>query len=238
MRIILAIAGRELRAFFLTPGGYIIIAFFLLISGWIFLRTGFRTGDVSSMRSVFSLGTQMFAFIAPALTMRLFSDEFRMGTWETLVTSPCRDSYAVAGKFIAAMAFLVIMVLPVGVMVGGLEMYGRPDYGELSCGLLGLFLAGCAYVSSGLFASTLTASQPVAFLLSVFFWIALALSTKLLPAEVGDPWARLFFALDPELRLRDFAIGLIDTANIAYFLGITVLFLLASVQSLSVRRWN
>jgi ABC-2 type transport system permease protein len=101
-----------------------------------------------------------------------------------------------------------------------------------------LLLAATAYVASGVFASTLTNSQPVAFLLALFFWLTIGLSAKLLPSHLPEDWARVAFAIDPDLRMRDFTIGLIDTSNIVYFVSIAAVFLVAAVQSVRARRWQ
>jgi ABC-2 type transport system permease protein len=238
MRPTLAIAGRELRSYFFTPSGYIIISLFLLLTGGMFVFSGFRSGDIASMRPVFSVGTWLLAFIGPAITMRLLSEEFRLGTIESLMTSPVRETQVVLGKFFGAMGLLGLMLVPTVMYVFALEAYGRPDYGELFCGYLGLLVAGAAYVASGVLASSLTSSQPVAFLVALFFWMTLGLAAKLLPAHVSDPWAGWIFAIDPELRLRDFTIGLIDTSNVVFFLSASAVFLFAAVQVLAARRWR
>jgi ABC-2 type transport system permease protein len=235
----LAIAGRELRAYFLSPGGYIIIALFLLVSGAVFFFVSFASGEIASLRSVFGMGTWMLTFIAPAVTMRLISEELRLGTIEMLMTSPVREAEVVLGKFLGAMGLLVLMLAPTLLYVAALEVYGRPDYGELMVGYLGLLLAGAAYMASGLLASTFTSSQPVAFLLTLFFWLTLGLGTKLLPMHMGgmeERWATIVFAMDPDARLRDFTIGLIDTSNIVYFLSIAAVCLICAAVSLQVRR--
>jgi ABC-2 type transport system permease protein len=166
-----------------------------------------------------------------------FAEEYRLGTFETLMTCPVREGEIVLGKFLGALALLALMLLPTLVYVVVLEIYGRPDYGELVCGYLGLLLAGSVYLASGLLASTLTVSQPVAFLVALFFWLTIGFAAKLLPSHLDDSTARIVFALDPDLRLGDFTIGLVDTSNIVYFLSLTALFLLASVAALQGRRW-
>ena len=237
MSRLLALAGRELRSYFLSPGGYIIIALFLLTSGFAFVRL-FESGQPASLRGVFELGTWMLMFICPAISMRAISEERRLGTFEMLMTCPVSEGEVIVGKFIAMLGFLVLMLVPTAVHVAALELYGRPDYGELLCGYLGMILVGSAYLASGVLASTLTTSQVVAFLLTLFFWVGLVLGAKLLPGNVPEPWASGVFAADPDPRLRDFAIGLIDTSNIVYFVSLTVLFLAAAVRSLEARRWR
>ena len=232
----LAIARRDFLAYFLTPSGYIVTALFLAISG-LFFFIGFEPGAVASMRPVFHVGAFILAIIAPAVTMRLVSEELRTGTIETLMTSPLAEWQIIAGKYIAGAAFLAVLLVPTGIYVLLLEIYGRPDYGEVFCGYLGMFVAGLAFLASGLFVSTLTSSQAVAFLLPFCFWLGLLLATMFLPSALGADRAILVTALSPALRLRDFSIGLIDTANVVYFLGIAVVFLGAAVKTLEARRW-
>ena len=235
MSATLAIASREFRAFLLSPAAWVIIALFMLFCG-IFFITGFQQGELATMRPIFEFGTWMLVFIGPAITMRAISEELRLGTLEMLMTCPVREGQVVLGKFLAAMSFLAVLLLPTAVFVLALEMYGRPDHGEVLCGYLGMTLAGSAYLASGILASVLTASQVVAFLLALFFWMTLGLTAKLLPPHVDPKFAPIIFAADPDLRLRDFAIGLIDTSNIVFFLSFTVVFLLAAAAILRWRR--
>lgn len=236
MTRVLALAGREVRAYFLTPGGYIIIALFLLICGAFFFWGVFSEGQVASMQSVLGIGAWLLSFIGPAVTMRLLSEEYRLGTFEMISTTPLNELEIIVGKYLGAMSFILIMLVPTLVYVLAMELYGQPDYGELFCGYLGLLLAATAYCASGVFASTLTNSQAVAFLLALFFWLALLLGAKLLPPNLDARWASLVIAIDPDLRLRDFSIGLIDSANIVYFLSIAIGFLAASVKMIEYRR--
>jgi ABC-2 type transport system permease protein len=232
----LAIASRELRAYFFSPSGYIIMALFGLITGLWFYFSAFVTGGTATLRSVFGIGTWLLALLGPAITMRLFAEEYRMGTFEALMTCPVREIEVVMGKFLGALGLLAAVLLPTLVFVAALEAYGRPDYGEVLCGYLGLLLAGCLYLSSGMLASTLTSSQPVAFLVTMFFWLAVGLAASLLPAHVGEGAASLLYAADPQRRLSDFTIGLVDTSNVVYFVSLSAFFLAATVGSLRVRR--
>lgn len=238
MRRMLALAGRELRSFFLAPAGYIVIALFLVMSGVVFIVRAFDSGQPASMRPVFEWGTWMLLFVCPAISMRSISEERRMGTFEMLMTCPVTETQVILGKFVATIMFLAMMLVPTAVQVVALEQFGRPDYGELLCGYLGMLLVGGAYLASGILASTLTTSQLVAFLLTLFFWVGLSAAAKIAPGYLPEPWSTAAFAADPDPRLRDFAIGLIDTSNIVYFISLMALFLIAAVQSLQVRRWR
>lgn len=238
MSRIVALTGRELRSYFLSPVGYIVTALFLVVTGLIFMRYTFDQGQPASLRPVFELGAWMLLFVCPAITMRAISEERRMGTFEMLMTSPISEIEVILAKFIAALGFLVIMLVPTLVYVVLLELYGRPDYGELFCGYLGMVLAGMAYLASGILASALTMSQVVAFLLTLFFWLTLSMGAKFLPQYLHEPWATAAFAADPDPRLRDFAIGLIDSSNVIYFISLTALFLIAATRTLEARRWR
>lgn len=244
MRAISAIAGRELRGYFLSPGGYVIAALYLLVNGWLFVRYVFNQGELATLRPVFSFSMLAFMLICPAVTMRVISEELRLGTIEMLLTAPIRTADIIIGKYAAALGFLVLLLAPTLVFVVALEIYGRPDYGELLCGYLGVFLAGSVYLASGILASTLTSSQVVAYLMTVFFWIILLLGTKgvlqtdLLPMAWQNGADELIVAADPELRLRDFAIGLFDSGNFVYFGTLTIVLLIASARMLETRRWR
>ena len=259
----LAIAGRELRAFLLAPGGYVIMALFLLFAGLLLfvlgpvLGSGFAAGKPASLRVLFSGAVWVLLLVAPAITMRSVSEELRLGTFESLMTAPVSALQIVLGKFLGALGYLLAALLPTLLYVIAFERYGQPDYGELACGYLGMVLAGGAFLASGVLASTLTPSQVLAYLLTMFFWLLMLVATKGLPllsqylstaaqgesvasaesaARVIDGAMSVLFALDPHRRLEDFSIGLLDTSNVVYFVALTALFLLAATASIAMRR--
>lgn len=237
MSRILALTSRELRSYFFSATGYIIIALFALLTGLIFVFFTFEPGQPATIRSVFAWGTWVLLFVCPAISMRTISDERRHGTFETLMTSPLSELEVVIAKFAAALLFLMVMFLPTGALVFVLEWYGQPDHGELACGYLGMTLAGATYLASGILASALTTSQVVAFLVPMFFWLIVNLACKLLPPFLNEMWASLLMVCDADLRLRDFTIGLLDTSNVVFFVTLTAAFLIAAVRTLEARRW-
>ena len=236
MRQILAIGTRELRSYFYSPAGYIIITLFLVFAGFLFANGVMVQGQPASLRIVFDLITLALFVLCPAIAMRTISEELRTGTFEVLMTAPVSETTVILGKFFGSALFLLLMLAPTTLYIVALEMYGRPDYGEILCGYLGVVLAGAVYLAGGILASTLSSSQVLALLLSWFFWAGVVLGTRLLPSQLDEPWADILIALNPDLRLDDFAIGLVDTSNVVYFLSLTVLFLVAAVKSLQVRR--
>ena len=266
MKPMLAIARRELFSYLLTPVGYVITALFLFFASLVYfaaapllLGSGFSQGQPASLRLFFQIGVWVFFVIGPAISMRTISDELRLGSLESLMTSPVTETQVILGKFFGSFGFLILMLLPTVLFVFALERYGRPDYGELLCGYLGLLLIGAAYLASGILASTLTSSQVLAYISTVFFWLILLLATMALPylatlaeglsarSENSEVLERLFVwmqhaarflaAGNPLTRVRGFVIGLVDTFNIVYFVSFTVVLLVAAIRSLELRRW-
>ncbi|MCH2146179.1 MAG: ABC transporter permease [Phycisphaerales bacterium] len=207
-----------------------------MANGIIFLTTVFLPGQPATLRAVFGFDVMVLLLLCPAVTMRSICEERRLGTFELLAASPAGSSSLVVGKFMAAFASLATMLVPTLVLVLLLELYGRPDPGEVLAGYLGLLLVGSMYLAGGLLASTIAGSQTIAYLLSVFFFILVSLSRTALPAWVGpDVWGVLS-TFDPFLRMEDFTIGLIDTSSIVYFLVVTGWFLLAAVAVIETER--
>jgi len=262
----LALARRELLAYLLSPVGYIVTALFLFFTSLVYfaaapllMGSGFSQGQPASLRLFFQIGVWVLFVIAPAISMRTISEELRLGTIESLLTAPITETQIILGKFFGSLSFLVLMLLPTVLFVFALERYGRPDYGELLCGYLGLLLIGAAFLASGIFISTLTGSQVLAYIVTIFFWLILLLATMVLPylaslAEglAGRPdnsetletllaWlegaARFLAVGNPRARVLDFINGLVDTFNIIYFLSFTILFLVAAIRALGARRW-
>lgn len=266
MSATLAIARRELRSYLFSPVGPIIIAVFVFFTALVYFAAapllvggGFSDGQPASLRLFFEIGAWVFFFIAPAVSMRTVSEELRSGTIEMLLTAPVSEFQVIFGKFAGAFGFLALMLVPTAVFVFALEQFGRPDYGEVACGYLGLLLVGAACLSSGILASTLTSSQMMAYLTTIFFWLILLLATVVLPrlAPLAEslaarpengPWldvllprvdtvAGILASANPLTRMRGFIIGLVDTFNIVYFLSFTVVFLVAATRALAARRW-
>ncbi|MAD77936.1 MAG: hypothetical protein CMJ51_01020 [Planctomycetaceae bacterium] len=249
MRGVLAIARRDLVSTFLVPTGWIILAGWGLLAALVFVFATFREGQPATLRVVVSIAGWAMMIIAPAVSMRSFAEEARLGTLEVLLTSPLSALELVAGKLLAAIAVLGVLGLPILVLAGVSEAYGDPDPGELATGLLGLLLLGTTLVSMGILVSTRTSSQVVAYLVTFFAWFILILLAKGLPAILPEllpatfissgrtlAWMDVVRGLDPIERLDDFAIGLFDSGNVAFFAGLAIFFSLASAFSLASPR--
>lgn len=233
------IARRELAAYFRAPAGWLMIALYMLLSGLVFAVYVLRPGSPASMRAFFSVSGWLLMPVVPAMAMRLFADELRAGTLEALLTAPVSPGAIVVGKFMGAMAFLTCMLLPTLVFVGALFRVANlpPDPGPIICGYLALFLIGGAYLGIGTLASSLTSNSTLAFMVTLFTILGLLFAAA--PADDAPaPVRGVLYAISILPRIADFAKGVIDSANVAYFVGITLFCLLGATCVLELRRWG
>ncbi len=213
-----AIFFREIRAAFFTPSGWTVLAIGAFLSGLVFTLLSLVPGGPATVQPVLKVSAWILLLVVPALSMKSFSDERRQGTWEILQAAPITPMTVILGKYMALVCQLLMLGLPILLFGVILEIHGRPDWGEIACGLLGLLLGGALWLALGMLASTLTESQLVAYLLALFTSLLVVLGSRLLPGLVGSAQADLFFAIDPTRRIEDFAIGLFDTSNLVFFI--------------------
>lgn len=206
----------------IIPTGAIVAALFTFSCGIVFVSKVLPPNSIASMQPVFEFAAWLLLLLCPAITMRLIAEERRVGTWELLLSSPVTSFELAKGKFLSALLFLLVVLLSTIPLVVVLELYASVDYGAVASGYFGLLLLGSAVIGTGLVISALTTSQTVAYLVTAFIWLTLSLSMKVLPVYVPTRFADIFFAIDPDLRIASFSIGLIDTANIVYFLTIAI----------------
>jgi ABC-2 type transport system permease protein len=235
-----AIARRELASMFRLPVGWIVIALFAMLTGGVFAYLTLIPGDVATMRLFFAVSGWLLLPVVPAVSMRLLSEEFRAGTVEPLLTSPISDFGVVLGKYVGALAFLVLMLVPSVVHVFILSALSdpRPDPGPILAGYVSLLLTGSLYLALGLFVSSLTSNQTLAFLATLFALLLLLLlgsvERERLP-EIVRPVVR-FLAV--RARIDDFAKGVIDTGHVVFFVTGAAWFVALSAISLQSRRWR
>ncbi len=231
-RRILCVAGREWRSAFVAPTGWIVLSIVGIVAAAAFFAGSFVDARPASLRTVvLACGWALLA-TAPAMSMRSFSEEFRLKTWETLFASSLSTTEMVIGKAIACGAILAMSLIPIALLAVPLEFYASPDYGEIGCGLLGLFLAGFAASCLGIAVSSATSSQAVAFLGAFFLWLGFVAGSRILVGALPLEYAPVAAAADPIRRLEGFALGLFDTGAIAYFLAIAVAALAFATVSL------
>jgi len=225
-RSIAIIYKREFKTFFTSPGAYIIISLFLIITGWFFFASFFLEGR-ADMRNFFALLPIIFAFSIPAVAMRLFSEEFKSGSFEILKTLPVSDLDIIAGKYLASLLFALIMLAPTLVYPVFISTLGDLDWGPVVGGYIGaIFLAG-AFSAIGVFASSTTKNQVVAFIISAsicFFLTVINQSLVFLPAFLTG----FLQYLSTSYHFSNVAKGIIDSRDIIYFLTLIFITLYAT----------
>ena len=235
---VVTLTRRELQATFFSPIAYVAMILFLAACGVAFIDD-FRPGQVVAMRSIFDWMVWLLVFIVPVLCMGLLAQEFSSGTVETLMTAPVTDQQVVLGKFLGAMGFLLALVLPTLLYVVLLAIYGRPDYGPILSGYLGIVLVGALFTAVGLFCSALTRSQVVAAVSAAAFLFAVTVIPWWVRGKVIlDQWISKAVDQFVQTRYADFSKGVIDTGNVVFFIACTVLLLFLTIKVVESRRWR
>lgn len=233
MKRALIICMKELRGFFFSPVAYIVITIFLAVVGWLFFSTFFIFNQ-AELRNFFNLLPIIFSFVLPAVTMRMFSEELRSGSYEIMMTMPVTTRDVVLGKYLAAMIFTVLMLLPTVVYGISISFVGDLDKGPWMGGYAGaLFLAG-AYIAVGLLASALTKNQIVAFITSMTACLVLTLIDKML-FFVPERVLGAVQYLGADYHFQNVARGIIDTRDIVYFVSVAFVMLYATSLTLRER---
>ena len=236
MKGTLTIARRELRSYFTSPVAYVVTAAFLVVTGYLFTVI-LSLSREASLRYLFGNMSVILLIISPALTMRLLAEEQRSGTIELLLTAPIRDHEVVLGKFIASLGLLATMLALTLYYPLLLFLYGNPEKGHIISGYLGTLLLGAAFLSIGLFASSLTANQIVAavltFMALLLLWL-IGSAAQLAGPGLGDVLG--YLAIDQ--HFNDFTRGIIASRAVVYFLSVVAVFLFATVRVLESRRWR
>ncbi|WP_310994042.1 gliding motility-associated ABC transporter permease subunit GldF [Aequorivita marina] len=231
----LAIIKREINSFFSSTIGYLVIAVFLVINGlflWVFngnyniLDSGF-----ADLAPFFELAPWVLLFLIPAVCMRAFSDEMKMGTLELLLTKPITLLKIVLGKYFGAVTLIVIALIPTLLYVYSISELGNPpnnyDLGSTIGSYIGLLFLVFAYTSIGIFSSTLSENQIVAFIIAVFLCFALYYGFDGFSSSAFN-----ISELGMKAHFDSVARGVLDTRDLIYFFSITVFFIALTVLKL------
>jgi ABC-2 type transport system permease protein len=243
MKQTLTIAKRELAVFFCSPIAYVVMAIFAALTSLLYVLVFLSPGEAASMAGLFSpVVFVLLILLVPAVSMRLVSEEFGRGTIETLMTAPVSDTQVVLGKYLGALGFLAALLAWLAAPIAVLCCFARPELGPVVTGLLGLLLVGGLYLAIGLFASSVTGNQVIAFILALFLIGPLVLVDILgfiiarLP--VAEGLRRAIYYLSVYNQLDGFNKGVFTIANLVYFVSIIGLFLFLTVKVVESRRWR
>ncbi len=239
MRVTFTIARRELSSLFFSPIAYVVLGLFAFGTSLFFLGN-FAPGRPAEMRQTFFAVIWLLVFLAPAISMRLISEEFRSGAIELLTSAPLTDAQVILGKWLGAMGFFAVLMSPLVVQALLLEVVADPEWGPILCGLLGVLLVGGLYLAIGAFASALTQNQIIAFLITITLICSLTILLYYLPQVSWMPLsfrAPLQYA-NVNSQYESFSKGLLAVNSFVYFLTATAMFLFLAVKMLESRRWR
>ncbi len=218
MKQIKTIAIKEFKDYFISPIAYIVISLFLIVTGWFFFST-FFIFDRADLRDFFSLLPIIFSFIIPAITMRLFSEEKNVGSYEILLTMPVTFTDIALGKFFAATLFTVSMLIPTLSYPLFISLIGKVDMGPVIGGYIGAIFLSAAYCSLGILASSLTRNQIVAFIIGAALCFTLTILDKLLFFMPSKLLPVIEF-LGANSHFATISKGIIDSRDILYFVSV------------------
>lgn len=228
---------RDFESYFFSPIAYVVLTVFLVFSGYMFGSYMEHPYKIASLRPILGVIALVLLFLSPIITMRLFAEEIKGGTLETLMTDPVTDFQVVFAKFLAGFAFYVFLLIPTLVYVVILRLSSEPDMGPIWASYIGLLLLGGVFISIGLFTSSLTSNQIVAAVLSLvallFLWILGSWGAA--PQTALGKVAKYINVID---HFETFRKGLIDTRDVFFYLSTTGLFLFLTTRTVESRKWR
>jgi ABC-2 type transport system permease protein len=233
MRVFAALLLKEEMAIFTSPIAYVVLTVFLVIMGYTFTLTLFVSHAPTLVHIFFQIYV-LFLLTVPILTMRLVAEERRLRTIELLLAAPVSEVAVVLAKYLTSLSLVVVMLVLSGAYAATLGILGRPDWGPIWSGYLGLFLLGAALVAVGLLTSSLVANQVVAALLSLSLFLLLWIIDRfgwLLP----DPFDAFVVNLSLLVHFKPFATGSIFLSDAGFFVSVALLGLFLSVRALARR---
>ncbi|MBD3345069.1 MAG: ABC transporter permease subunit [Chitinivibrionales bacterium] len=239
MQNILAIFKKEFRAYFLSPIAYVYITVYLVVTNFLFFQ-GFFLINQADMRGYFGLLPWVFLFFIPAVTMRTWAEEKKLKTMELLLTWPVKDVDVVIGKFLASFAFLgIIIVLSVTIPIT-IAFLGNPDLGPIIGSYVGALLMGAAYISIGLWVSSLTENQIVAFILGVVVtFVLFIIGSPFVTMAINQPLlVSVLTYLGLGNHFESIGRGVVDSRDIVYYFSVIGFFLFLNVRSIESRKWE
>ncbi len=234
MNNIFVITKKELRHYVNAPMAYVIMIAYLLINGW-FFGSNLFVNNQASLRGYFGMAPLILLFVIPAFAMRLIAEEKKQGTLELLVTMPITDIEIIVGKFFGAISFYAAVLGATLVYPIVVSTVGSLDWGPVIGGYLGLFFMGSGLIAIGLFASSITDNQIVAFIISFLLGFTLFLLGKML-AYAPSTLVPLLSFIGFDSHFDNISKGIIDTRDLLYYFSLISLMLFLGLQSLLNRK--
>ena len=236
----LAIFKKEFASYFNSLMAYFFLVVFLGTVNLLFIWFSFLRQKTSTMGDYFEFVVPSLWLFIPAITMRMWAEEKKLGTLELIMTMPVKDSEAVAGKFLASLAFLALTLLLSFLTIPTMIAYvGEPDWGPILGGYLGLLLLGAAFISIGLAVSSMTENQFIAFLITSIICLGLLGVGELFQLMNLPGWVMsLINYLDAGSHFNSIGRGVIDTRDLVYYFSLIGFFLFLNYRAVTSRRWK
>ncbi len=236
---------KEVNSFLNSLIAYIVLSVFLIGVGllvWVFPETSVLEWGYADLETLFSFGPYVLLFLLPAITMRMFAEEKKGGTLELLYTRPLTDWQIILGKYLSSLLLLLLALLPTLLYYYSLHELGNPqgniDAAAVAGSYLGLFLLGAVFAAVGVFASSLTENQIVAFLVALFLCFILYTGfSSLASIDVLSSKGYVVQQLGILYHYNALSKGLIDSRNVIYFISMIILMLMLTKLVLSSRKW-
>ncbi len=236
----MSLVKKELKSYFNSPIAYVVVtAFLVFTSVWFFYLQNFFAQNVASLRAYFAIMPTVFIILIPALTMRIWAEEKKLGTIEVLMTLPYKEYQLVLGKFVSTFIVLIVMIvltLPVPIL---LSFMGRFDAGQIFGEYLGVLLIGMTGISIGLFISAVSTNQISAFVSGLIILLFLTLVNQVNQLINLPIWlASVFNYFSLGYHFETFRKGLIDTRDLFFYLIVTGLFFYLNIKVLILNKWK
>ena len=237
---------KEISGFFSSLTGYVVIIVFLLLTGlflWVFPgQFNILDSGYASLDALFIIAPWVFLFLVPAVSMRLFADEKKSGTIEFLFTQPLSEIEIVLAKYFAGLSLVILSLIPTVVYLISVYNLGNPvgnlDLAGITGSYIGLFFLAAIYVAIGVFSSSLTENQIIAFLIAVslsfFFYIGFEYISRL---NVFGSISGIILEIGINEHYKSISRGVVDIRDIVYFLSVIILFVFSTKIVLESRKW-
>lgn len=238
MRNTAILLRKEFRSYFDSPVAYVFIIAFLSFTSWIYFRGFFLLGQLQ-MRDYFFFLPWVFLIFIPAITMRLWAEERKIGTIEILMTLPVKDGEVVVGKYLASFCFLLVTLMLTFPIPVTLALLGNVDMGPIIGGYVGACLLGAAYLAIGIFISSISENQIVAFIIASLVSFALFILGEdivlfNMPGFLVEPFSFLGLGRHFTSMQR----GVLDSRDLIYYLTVIWFFLTLTTRLIASRRWS
>lgn len=233
----LAVLKRDLCGYFTSPLGYVFIAAFLVVVNTMFYMNNIM-GAISDISGVFAFMQFILIFTVPLLTMRLFSEEFKQKTDQLLLTSPTSVFQIVLGKFLAALAMFTVAMLFTLLYLVIIAAFGQPNIKQVLANYIAIYCVAAAFLSIGLFLSSITENQLISAVLTMAVFLALYIIDYSGIGQYNAVLANFLYAISMFRRYSNIGRGVLAVSDLLYYISVAAIFLFLTTRVIEKKRWS